>query len=109
MNIDRFNEKYIDKGGVAKLAEMRAEMRPQGYIARHFGVSRERVKQWIKDMFGTDHDMRKARREKTIREMIEFARNHTKKEVWQQFKSNTPSYRREAIRRCVEAHIYDSE
>jgi len=47
MNIKEFDKKYTSKGGIEKLANMRALLMPLKSIGSHFGVSRERVRQII--------------------------------------------------------------
>ena len=76
MLITKFQNKYQDKGGIAKLTEMRALFYKQDFIAKHFGVSRPRVRQWMLDFFLSVYDPRSDRETVVIENMVEFANNN---------------------------------
>jgi|GEM_PF-3736299 len=76
MNIKDFEKKYSDKGGINKLTQHRALMEPQAYIAEYFGVSKERVRQWMKEFFGSAYDKRKDRQNVIMDSMIDFAKKN---------------------------------
>lgn len=63
MNVREFNKKYREKGGISKLIEMQSMLIPQKTIAKHFGVSQERIRQWTVEFFGYKYDPRQQRRE----------------------------------------------
>lgn len=62
MNTIEFELKYKDKGGIKKLLFMIDGLETQRCIAKHFKVSGERVRQWMKEMFNIQYDPRPARR-----------------------------------------------
>ncbi len=64
MDIKQFDKKYSNKGGIRELMHMRAELMPLRVIASRFEVSRERVRQWMIEMFGEKYDPRADRRKK---------------------------------------------
>ena len=53
MTVKDFEKKYGKLGGIAKLTELRALLFSQDYIAEHFKVSKQRVKQWMLEFFGS--------------------------------------------------------
>jgi len=85
MNIAEFNVKYKDKGGFSKLNELRGLMFTYAYIGDHFGVSRERAKQWILEAFGENESPRKGRRERIVESMLDFAKFHSEEEFNEAF------------------------
>ncbi len=86
MNIKSFEEKYKEKGGLKKLAELRSLFTPQKTIARHFGVSQERVRQWMLQFFGTSYDPREDRRKVAMESMIEFYHQNSMEEFRSAFR-----------------------
>ncbi len=62
MDIKEFDKKYAEVGGIKELSEMRALLMPQASIAKRFGVSKERVRQWMLEFFGRKYDPRPARK-----------------------------------------------
>ena len=66
MNKELFNEKFHDKGGLGQLIIMKENLCTLKKIAEHFGVTRERVRQWMVDLFGDKYDPRYSRRQKKI-------------------------------------------
>ena len=105
MTVKEFEVKYGDKGGIQKLSELRSLFANQGYIASHFGVSRERVRQWMLEFFGNSYDPRMDRKEVLVAGMVEFAKNNPKKDFRIAF-SNTEYYR-EALEMCINKKIYE--
>jgi len=75
MNIKEFDKKYTSKGGIEKLANMRALLMPLKSIGSHFGVSRERVRQWMIEFFGEKYDVRPHRRIAKEKSMDELKSN----------------------------------
>ena len=67
MTITEFNKKYKLKGGIKQLFDMREDLATLKEISEHFGISRERIRQLMVDLFKENYDPRYERREKTIR------------------------------------------
>lgn len=86
MIVKTFNETYGDKGGMVILNEMRALKMKQDVIANHFGVTKERVRQWLLEFFGKKYDPRYDRRNSIIQSMIDFSEHRTKEEFEEAFK-----------------------
>jgi hypothetical protein len=92
MNVKDFETKYKDKGGMLKLTEMRSLAFSAGYIAEHFNVTTERVKQWMLEFFGSVYDVKDEQAEATKKGMIEFAKNNEISEFRRAFR-RTPYYK----------------
>lgn len=107
MLIIDFQLKYRDKGGVAKLTELRSLFYSQNYIAKHFGVTSKRVKQWMVEFFGNTYDPRSDREEAIISNMVEFARNNSRKDFNKAFVNS--SYYQRALQEISKEKIYDNE
>lgn len=105
MNVTQFEEKYKEKGGVNRLTEMRALMFTQKYIAKHFDVSIERVRQWMIEFFGSVYDPRPDRRTIIIQNMVDFRKNNPQEEFDLAFKKT--QYYKEAIEKSNK-EIYDT-
>lgn len=105
MKIEKFNEKYKEAGGIPKLTEMFSMFVTKEYIAKNFGVSKERVKNWHKEFFKTNYDPRKQRRELIISKMVEFGLKNGVEEFIVAYQGKTKDYRHEAIRRINEKII----
>jgi len=69
MNTENFNKIYEEKGGFELLEKMVHSSATQKTIANYFGVSGQRVKQWVNEMFGINYDPRKFRKMKKINDM----------------------------------------
>lgn len=108
MTSEEFNEKYKDKGGIAKLNELRALMFTHKYIGDHFGVSKERAKQWIVHLFGESYDPRVIRRERIIDSMIDFANLHSESELIEAFCFANNEWVLQAIAEAHQRGIYTS-
>lgn len=104
MTIEKFQNIYIKKGGIAKLTELRSLFYTQKYIAKHFRVSGERVRQWMLEFFGSKYDPRPDRKEAIILNMIDFARHNNKKDF--DFAFRGTEYYREVLEKCKEQKIY---
>lgn len=107
MNVENFNSKYGEKGGIKKFTELRSLFFSTKYIAEHFGVSKERVKQWMLEFFGSVYDVRDEIDEAIKNGMIEFAKNNNYKEFRRAFR-NTPYYK-EVLEELKKKKIYDFE
>lgn len=99
-----FNEKYGKKGGIAKLTESRALMLTQDAIAKHYGVSKERIRQWMEKFFGGIYDPRAPRRIAFVDCMIEFAKANSEEEFHEAYK--THEYYQLALERALREGIY---
>lgn len=93
MNAEKFDKKYSKYGGVKQLAKMRNSFVPQKKIAEHFFVSRERVRQWMLEIFGSEYDPRPDRRKIVIKKMVAFYYNNGKSAFDKKFK-NTAFYKK---------------
>lgn len=62
MTIEEFNDKYNEQGGIKILSDMRSALSTQKAISLHFGVSVERVRQWMIEFFGEIYDPREERK-----------------------------------------------
>lgn len=86
MNIDKFEKKYQLYGGIKQLIKMRNSLSSQSEIAKHFRVSKERVRQWMVEMFNSNYDPRQERREKKIKEMVNFYFNNSPEDFKRRYK-----------------------
>ena len=93
IDVIAFEEKYKDKGGIAKLSEMRATLWSQNDMAAHFGVSKTRLNQWLKQFFGENYDKRNERKEAIIASMFDFADNNSREHFELAFKDKTTYYK----------------
>ena len=105
MTLEAFEKKYQEKGGIQKLSELRSLFFSQKYIAEHFGVSNERVRQWMLQFFGHDYDPREERRESIIVGMVEFALHNEIAKF--RFAFQGTQYYKEALSICRQRKIYD--
>jgi len=107
MTVKEFDEKYGLKGGITKLTELRSLFYTQEYIAAHFSVTRERVRQWMLEFFGSAYDPRPDRREMIIASMVDFAKTNPKEEFDFAFKGT--EYYKEVLEKCKQERIYDTQ
>lgn len=96
MNIKDFNRKYELYGGIKQLIKMRNSFVPQKTIAIHFGVSQERVRQWMLEIFGSAYDPRPDRRKIAIRKMVKYYYNNDKHLFDRKFKGS--AFYKEALK-----------
>lgn len=106
MTVQKFEEKYGDKGGINKLTELRSLLFTQKYIANHFGVTKERARQWILEFFGEPYNPIADRRDAIMLNMVDFAKNNTKRQFDLAFRGT--QYYREVLSICIEQKIYDT-
>ena len=109
MNISQFNEKYKDKGGFATLSEFKNNLETLLNIAKHFGVSKERAKQWMVEFYGENYDPRKERRESSIQVMLDFAKDHTEEEFNEAFSLHNEDYKLEAWYRANNLKLFKNK
>ena len=67
MDIDLFDKKYSEKGGINMLRNMVQNSLTLMEIANQFGVSKERAKQWAKYLSGGKYLSLENRKEKRLR------------------------------------------
>jgi hypothetical protein len=103
MMVKEFNKEYKRQGGIQMLNEMRALRRPQREIANQFGVSGERVRQWMVEFFGAAYDPRYDRRNAIIESMIDLRKHLGDEEFDRAFRSS------EYYERAKNDTRYDSE
>lgn len=72
MTVDLFNKRYGEKGGIYKLLDMKSNLATLKQISEHFGVGKERVRQWMVDLTGEKYDPRFERRSRRIEEISMF-------------------------------------
>ena len=77
MIVKDFETRYGRFGGMKKLTEMRSLYYTKKYIADHFEVSQERVRQWMLIFFGVPYEPQPERREAVCANMVEFAQNNS--------------------------------
>lgn len=80
VSINEFNQKYNSKGGIKTLTNFRENYDTLLTISKHFKVSKERVRQWMKEMF-KGYDPRTERREAKIKTIIDLIKRLGEKEV----------------------------
>lgn len=78
--IKLFHEKYKLRGGFNVLDWMKEERFSTEYIGDHFGITRERVRQIIHDIYGIDYNPKIERKERIINSMLKFAMKHSPEE-----------------------------
>lgn len=103
MMVKDFNKEYKKKGGMMMLNEMRALKQTQDTIANHFGVTKERVRQWLLEFFGKEYDPRYDRRNAIIESMVDFSEHRTAEEFHEAFKNS------EYYEMALKNTTYDSE
>ena len=94
-----FNAKYKEMGGYMQLNEMVNNAEPLSVIAIYFGVTKERVRQWIHELLGGETNLRAIRKERKIQNIVEFLQKHGKKEARKSFSGSTMRYFQEALHR----------
>ena len=104
MIVKEFEEKYKDKGGIVKLTEMRSLAETQQSIAEHFGVSKERVRHWMYEFFGSQYDARSDRKQSIIEGMIDFGMINGLDEFNSAFKGISTYYKDALVRLIKERH-----
>ena len=97
LTIEKFSEKYKDKGGFVKLNELIKELKTQDQIAQHFSVTRYTIRSWSKAFFGKIYDPRLGRRGMHIEAILDFMKTHSKEESEQTFKNTNRDYYNEAL------------
>ena len=107
MNSNKFEIKYGDKGGMGRLIQMKNNLSPQKEIAEHFGVTQERVRQWIWEFFGIKYDPRLDRRRIVLREMLNYAINNSFEEFSNKYKGK--KYYHSALLEIKKQKIYDTK
>ncbi len=109
MTIEQFNQLYGHKGGFKLLNEFREEMMTLKYIGSHFGVDRQRVSQWMRELYGVNYDPRETRREKILHSMIGFAKKHSLEEFRDAYYYISKNYYDLALQECYNQDIFSKE
>lgn len=106
--IEQFNNKYKEKGGYEKFYKMvYLDNDTQSNISKHFGVRRETVRLWMKNLFGRTFDSRLERRDRKVTYMIEYMKNHSYEEMMEFFKFENKDYIQEALFLANQQGLYD--
>lgn len=99
MEVKEFNKLYGGrKQGMIMLTQMRSMAYQQDAIANHFGVTKERVRQWMLEFFGSEYDPRIDRKDRMISNMEDFAKIHTEEEFREAY--NGSEYFDEVLKKC---------
>lgn len=99
MEVKEFNKLYGGrKQGMIMLTQMRATSQTQDVIANHFGVTKERIRQWMVEFFGSEYDPRIDRKIRMMASMEDFARIHTENEFVEAY--NGSEYFKEVLKEC---------
>lgn len=105
MTVKEFNKLYGGrKQGMIMLTQMRSMAYPQDEIASHFGVVKERVRQWMVEFFGCEYDPRIDRRNKMMSCMLDFAKIHPIDEFYEAYRGS--EYYKEVLEECKKEGIY---
>lgn len=97
MTIEEFNKTYGRIGGIKQLSLMRENLEPLDRIAFTFQVSKERVRQWMVELFGEKYDPRAKRREKRVEAIKKLIKKYGVEKTKQLHPVNK-SYLKEAIK-----------
>ena len=98
MTIERFNALYGNKGGIKQLTKMRDDCETLLNISTHFGVSKERVRQWMEEIFNSPYDPRAKRREIRVEAIKKLIQLHGVEKTKQLYSGINKSYLAEAIK-----------
>lgn len=107
MTVKEFNTTYGRKQGILMLTQMRSSSNTQDMIANHFGVSKERVRQWMIEFFGSEYDPRQDRKERMMNSMLDFARKNALEDFKEAYTGS--EYFQEVLEECKNNKIYDIE
>ena len=106
MKINEFNKTYKEKGGMPQLNEFRSYALPLQIIAKHFTVSKERIRQWFELFYKEKYDPRPERRKKIVDSMIDFAKKNTEEDFREAFEKGNITYFALALAECYDKGIY---
>jgi len=110
MTIAEFDKKYSHKGGIVSLQYFRDNHRTLAEAGRHFGVSKERVRHWMKMFWGVPYDVRTIRQKEKMEEMIGIARYLTRDQWLKKYQNpNPPIYQVAALTKIYELGIWDDK
>lgn len=108
MTKQEFNQKYASKGGIDTLNYLVKELYTNQYIAEHFGVTKEAVRQWLKELYGVEQVSRRVQRqEKVISGMLEFAKTHSLEEFREAYSFISNHYYEIALQEAISRKIYE--
>lgn len=106
MTTQDFEKEYGDKGGIKILEEFVDNGFTTKFIGDHFGVTKERVGQWIEEIFGEKYDPRQMRKEYRIEKMIEFAMENSEDKFREAYYYTDKYYHDLALAECYLRGIY---
>ena len=106
MTKEKFDVAYAHKGGVAQIKNLMKQNESIEGIGVYFGVCKNAVRLWCREMFGENYDPRKNRRDKVVNEMIKFAERHTQTDFRQEYIKQSKYYYHMALARCYSQGIY---
>ena len=98
MSKESFEIKYKDKGGLIKLREMMNDNETLSDIGRHFGVTRDRVRQWVHEYFQIKYDPRYARRQIVVDFIRETVMKYGEKDALKKLRGMNKTYIKEALK-----------
>lgn len=104
MTVKEFNKTYGRKQGILMLTQMRSMAITQDNIAKHFGVTKERVRQWMLEFFGSEYDPRQERKERMMNSMVCFAKFNSAEDFKEAYSSS--EYYKEVLEECSKQKIY---
>lgn len=105
MTKEEFDKKYSDKGGISMLETMtKKQYKTLSSIGEYFGVCKERVRQWMIEMFDWRYDPRIARREQKIETMVDYILKNGEINLEMVFIGMNSKYIKEATNRAKVRH-----
>jgi len=98
MTIQEFDKKYKKNGGIKQLTLMREKLETLEKISNKFGVCKERVRQWMTDLFDEKYDPRNERRKRKIEVIKKLIQKHGVEKTKALYSGLNKSYLKEAIK-----------
>lgn len=106
MNKKQFDNLHKTKGGYSQLKRMVARRYTLSDIATHFGVGKNAVRLWCRELFGNNYDPRLERRKLIVEEMIDYAQKHPEEEFKEYYLPKSKYYYYIALSECYVRGIY---
>jgi len=105
MNVKKFNKSYGGrKKGIFLLTKMMSANMTQDSIAKQFGVTKERVRQWAAEFFGHDYDPRRYRKVRMKENMRNFALCNDLSDFNEAFRGT--EYYKESLEELINEKVY---
>jgi len=98
MTIEEFDKRYKRKGGIKQLSLMRERLDSLDKISKRFGVCKERVRQWMVEMFDETYDKRRERRLRKVEIVKDSIKKHGIEKTKALFPGLNRRYLKEAIK-----------